>query len=117
VAAAVDAEAALASLVDAQVTFALDHPDLIVIHAREWGHLDTEQAHRVRLLQRQYVDVWVEVMQQCYPKASRPRLVAAVQAAIGLINSTPYVGPVNRRTLQPMLHDMALAALHAVGSR
>ena len=117
VAATADAETALAALVDEQVTFALDHPDLIVVHARELRHLDTEQAHRVRLLQRQYVDVWVDVMQRCYPKASRARLVAAVQAAIGLINSTPYVGRVSRRTLQPMLHDMALAALHAVGSR
>ncbi len=114
--AAADDEDALASLVREQVTFALDHPDLIVVHARELRHLDTEQAHRVRLLQRQYVDVWVEVMQRQYPKAHRPRMVAAVQAAIGLINSTPYVGRVSRRALAPMLTSMALAALHAVGA-
>lgn len=112
-----DADAALAALVHEQVTFALDHPDLIIVHARELRHLDTEQAHRVRLLQRQYVDVWVDVMRRRYPRTGRPRLVAAVQAAIGLINSTPYVGRVNRRTLAPMLTDMALAALHAVGTR
>jgi AcrR family transcriptional regulator len=115
--AADDDEAALAALVHGQVAFALDHPDLIVVHARELRHLDTEQAHRVRLLQRQYVDVWVEVMQRRYPRADRARLVAAVQAAIGLINSTPYVGRVGRRTLSPMLKEMALAALHAVGTR
>ena len=67
----------------------------------------------MRALQRQYVDVWVAVMQRRHPRARRPRLVAAVQAAIGLINSTPYVGPVSRRTLAPLLHDMALAALAA----
>lgn len=116
VAAAGDAEGALRALVTEQVTFALDHPDLIVVHTRELRHLDTEQAHRVRLLQRQYVDVWVDVMQQCYPRATRPTLIAAVQAAIGLINSTPYVGRVPRRTLEPMLTAMALAALHAVGT-
>lgn len=110
-----DAEAALAALVHAQVRFALDQPDLIVVHARELRHLDTEQAHLVRLLQRQYVDVWVDVLHRIYPRARRPRLVAAVQAAIGLVNSTPYVGRVGRRTLAPMLHDMAIAALHAAG--
>jgi AcrR family transcriptional regulator len=115
--AAPDPEAALAALVHAQVRFALDQPDLIVVHSRELHHLDTDQAHRVRLLQRQYVDVWVDVMHRRYPRVGRPRLAAAVQAAIGLINSTPYVGRVNRRTLAPMLHDMALAALHAVGAK
>ncbi len=113
---AAGADAALVALVHEQVSFALDHPDLIVVHARELHHLDTEQAHRVRLLQRQYVDVWVDVMRRRYPRAGRARLVAAVQAAIGLINSTPYVGKVNRRTLAPLLHEMALAALHAVGT-
>lgn len=116
VAEAADAEAALRALVHEQVTFAMDHPDLIVVHARELRHLDAQQAHGVRLLQRQYVDVWVEVAQRCYPTTSPSTLVAAVQAAIGLINSTPYVGKVPRRTLAPMLTDMALAALHAVGS-
>jgi len=107
---------ALRALVREQVTFAMDHPDLIVVHARELRHLDTAQAHRVRLLQRQYVDVWVDAMHRRYPKAGRPKLVAGVQAAIGLINSTPFVGTVPRRTLAPMLTDMALAALHAVGA-
>jgi AcrR family transcriptional regulator len=111
-----DAEAAMRALVHEQVAFAMDHPDLIVVHARELRHLDTAQAHRVRLLQRQYVDVWVEVMHGRYPRVGRPKLVAAVQAAIGLINSTPFVGAVPRRTLAPMLTDMALAALHAVGA-
>lgn len=113
---AADPSAALRALVQEQVTFALDHPDLIVVHARELRHLDTDQAHRVRLLQRQYVDVWVDVMRRLHPNVRRPKLVAAVQAAIGLINSTPYVGTASRRTLQPLLTDMALAALRSVDS-
>lgn len=111
--AAPDADTALEALVRMQVAFALDHPDLIVVHARELHHLGAEQAHEVRALQRQYVDVWVAVMQRRHPRARRSRLVAAVQAAIGLINSTPYVGAVARRTLAPLLHGMALAALAA----
>ena len=113
VADAADADAAIEALVRMQVAFALDHPDLIVVHARELHHLDAEQAHLVRALQRQYVDEWVEVMQRRHPRAQRPRLVAAVQAAIGLINSTPYVGGVSKRTLAPLLREMAAAALGA----
>ncbi|MDO8364948.1 MAG: TetR/AcrR family transcriptional regulator [Actinomycetota bacterium] len=114
VAQAADPAAALDALVRMQVEFALEEPDLIVVHARELHHLDTEQAHRVRSLQRQYVDVWVDAMQQANPRVKRPRLVAAVQAAIGLVNSTPYVSRLPRKSLEPLLHDMAIAALAAV---
>jgi AcrR family transcriptional regulator len=114
--AATDAEAALAALVDMQVRFALGQPDLIVVHGRELRQLDEQQAHTVRALQRQYVDVWVSVLRRLYPRVARARATAAVQAAIGLINSTPHSGNLRPRTLSPMLRDMALAALHAVGS-
>lgn len=114
-AAATDAEALLAALVEQQVQFALRQPDLIVVHARELRQLDDEQAHIVRALQRQYVDVWVAVLRRLYPRVVKARATAAVQAAIGLINSTPYTGSLQPRSLAPMLRDMALAALHAVG--
>jgi hypothetical protein len=89
---------------------------LIVVHGRELRQLDEQQAHTVRALQRQYVDVWVSVLRRLYPRVARARATAAVQAAIGLINSTPHSGNLRPRTLSPMLRDMALAALHAVGS-
>lgn len=113
---AADAEAALAALVDMQVRFALGQPDLIVVHGRELRQLDAQQAHTIRALQRQYVDVWVVVLRQMYPRIARARATAAVQAAIGLINSTPFSGTLQPRALSPMLRDMALAALHAIGS-
>lgn len=114
VASAEDDTEALAALVHMQVEFALDEPDLIIVHARELHHLDAEQAHAVRALQRQYVDVWADVVERLRPEVTRPRSVAAVQAAIGLVNSTPYVGKLPRKALAPLLHDMALAALAAV---
>lgn len=46
--AAPNAEAALAALVGVQVRFALGQPDLIVVHGRELGQLDEQQAHTVR---------------------------------------------------------------------
>ena len=107
-------EAALAALVAMQVEFALDEPDLIVVHGRELHHLNAEQAHSVRSLQRQYLEVWVDALHRRHPNANRARLAAAVQAAIGLVNSTPYVGKLPRKALAPLLHDMALAALAAV---
>lgn len=112
--AAASDEAALEALVAMQVEFALDEPDLIVVHGRELRHLEPEQAHRVRALQRQYVDVWVDVLQRRVPTANRARLTAAVQAAIGLVNSTPYVGRLPRKSLAPLLREMATAALAAV---
>lgn len=114
VASAEDDTEALAALVHMQVEFALDEPDLIIVHARELHHLDAEQAHAVRALQRQYVDVWADVVERLRPEVTRPRSVAAVQAAIGLVNSTPYVGKLPRKALAPLLHNMALAALAAV---
>ena len=114
--AAADCEAALAALVDMQVRFALSQPDLIVVHGRELRQLDEQQAHTVRALQRQYVDVWAAVLRQLYPRIARARATAAVQATIGLINSTPHSGTLQPRTLSPMLRDMALAALHAIGT-
>ena len=114
VAAAADDREALGALAQMQVEFALDEPDLIVVHARELSNLDAEQAHAVRALQGQYVDVWVDVGERLHPSASRPRLAAAVQAAIGLVNSTPYVGRLPRKQLAPLLRDMALAALAVV---
>jgi len=114
--AATDPEIALGALVDMQVRFALGQRDLIVVHGRELRQLDEQQAHTVRALQRQYVDVWVAVLRQRYPRIGRARATAAVQAAIGLINSTPHSGTLQPRTLSPMLCDMALAALHAIGT-
>ena len=105
---------ALTSLVDQQVAFALGEPDLIVVHARELHHLEPADAHRVRSLQRQYIDVWVGVLEESLPDVARARVAAAVQATIGLINSTPYLGRVDRPSLAPMLRTMALASLSAI---
>lgn len=114
VAAATDAADALVRLVEQQVAFALGEPDLIVVHARELHHLDPADEHRVRLLQRQYLDVWVGVLEPSRPAVPRHHLAAGVQAAIGLVNSTPYLGRVPREVLEPMLSRMALAALDAI---
>ena len=107
---------ALDRLIDQQVTFALDEPDLIVVHSRELHHLDSSDAHRVRRLQRQYVDLWVGVLALA-TDAPANRIAAGVQATIGLINSTPHLTRVSRADLAPMLRRMALQALSGISSK
>ena len=68
----------------------------------------------MRALQRQYVDVWVGVLRRLYPRVATARATAAVQAAIGLINSTPYVHGLGRVATASLLREMSLAALAAV---
>jgi len=105
---------ALLRLVAGQVTFALREPDLIVVHGRDLHHLEAAQAQRVRALQRQYIDVWTGVLAATHPNVARNRLGAGVRAVIGLVNSTPNLGRVDRASLESMLSDMALAALAAI---
>ena len=114
VAGSVDDTDALRRLVDGQVAFAITEPDLIVVHGRDLHHLEVPQAQRVRLLQRQYIDVWTAVLAPSHPDVARNRLGAAVRAVIGLINSTPNLGRVDRSSLAPMLSAMALAALGSI---
>lgn len=109
-------EQALAQLVAEHVAFALREPDLIVVQARELHHLESADAHRVRTLQRQYIDVWVGVLETSMPGTPGNRIAAAVQAVIGLINSTPYIGRVDRSALAPMLSAMSLSALAGIGA-
>jgi AcrR family transcriptional regulator len=97
-AAAADASSALAALIAGHVDFALDDRDLITLHDRELLHLKEEDRHRVRRLQRSYVELWVEVVRESFPALAEPEAEpvarAAVHAVFGLINSTPHsAGP------------------------
>jgi AcrR family transcriptional regulator len=60
--AASDPAAALEALVEFHTDFALDHPELITVQDREFAHLPAEDRHRVRRLQRAYVEIWVEAL-------------------------------------------------------
>ncbi|MGD9997403.1 MAG: TetR/AcrR family transcriptional regulator [Ilumatobacteraceae bacterium] len=106
---------ALERLVGQQVDFALSEPHLIVVHTRDLHHLEPADAHRVRSLQRQYVDVWVDVIVQLFPDQQRTTLTSAAQAAIGLVNSTPYLDRGTVTELGNVLRSMALAAIGAMG--
>ncbi|HEU4810562.1 MAG TPA: TetR/AcrR family transcriptional regulator [Nocardioides sp.] len=111
VAAATDAPAAIAALVDWHVDFALRHRPLIVVQDRDWQSLPQEARERVRSLQREYVDLWAAQLRQLDDDVSMDRARAMSHAAFGLINSTPHSGLLPDVPMHDLLRDMALGAL------
>lgn len=86
---AADVEAALDGLVDFHLDFALAEPDLIRIQDRDLAHLPERAKRQVRKAQRQYVEIWVDLLRvRNVMDEADARLMA--HAAFGLLNSTPY---------------------------
>lgn len=109
-----DADGVLTELVRWQVDFALDNPELIVIQERDLDALPGPQRRTVRRLQRSYVEIWVDALRRRSPRLDEDSARTAVQATIGLINSTPHsVRTLAREPGAALLERMALAALRA----
>ncbi|TFD48790.1 TetR/AcrR family transcriptional regulator [Cryobacterium frigoriphilum] len=114
VGAATDAPCALAALVRFHVRFALDNPDVIRVQDRDLDSLPDADRHRVRALQRAYVELWVHVLGQVNPSTPVALLRMRAHATFGLINSTPHstaVAAAPAETVRALLEEMALAAL------
>ena len=102
---------ALRSLVDFHVDFALDHPDLIDVQARDLDAVPEVDRRAVRRLQSQYVTLWVDALVGQRPEMSPERARAAAHAVFGLINSTPHSARLSRPEMAGLLRAMALSAL------
>jgi AcrR family transcriptional regulator len=103
--------AQLRALVDFHVDFALDNPALITVHARDLATLSEPDAHRIRLLQRRYVEEWVAVIAGLHPDAPTAACRARAHAVFGLLNSTPHsAGRLPRPAMAELLSAMAVAA-------
>lgn len=111
--AAVDDRAALAALVDWHTSFALEHPALIVVQDRDWSALADDARETVRTTQREYVDVWVEVLLRLRPDLGRATAQAMVHATFGLLNSTPHSTFLPSDRMRGVLCTMALHGLSA----
>ncbi|MDH2412929.1 TetR/AcrR family transcriptional regulator [Nocardioides sp. CER19] len=111
VAAAPSPGAALASLVDWHVDFALRHRALIVVQDRDWSSLPAESREQVRGLQRSYVDLWAAQLRLLDPGLDLAAARAMAHAAFGLINSTPHSGLLPDEEMRAVLTAMALRAL------
>jgi AcrR family transcriptional regulator len=129
-------ESALDGLIRWHIGFALDSPELITLHGRELTHLTPDDQKQVRRYQRQYVELWVEVVGETYPDRRVPQnpddepdalVRAAVHSVFGLINATPYSAtaghhqthadghPVPGRTgMEDLLHRMSHGAFSAI---
>ena len=118
VAEAPDPRAALDSLLQGHIDFALDESALITLHDRELLHLPDAERHQVRSLQRQYVELWVDVAGDTFPGLGATAR-ASVHAVFGLLNSTPHSatgpggGAADRTAMADLLHRLALGALGA----
>ena len=113
-------EAVLDALIDGHIDFALDDRPLITVHDRELDRLREADRKRVRQLQRQYVELWVEVVRRVHPGSTESQARAAVHAVFGLLNSTPHLGRPGalpgRTEMAELLHRLALGAFGAVAA-
>ena len=112
VAASDDPWVVLEALVDLQLEFALRQPELIVVHDRDLANLPPTARRRVRLLQRRYVELWVETLQRVHPGLAAQSARAAAHGAFGMLNSTPHAG--RGADARPLLRSMVLAAFRAL---
>ncbi len=104
----------LAELIAIHVDFAVDHRALISVEYRDLNEARPDDQDRVRLLQGQYVDIWVDALIGRHPSISVTAARPAVYAVLGLINSTPFSPRTGRVEMVRLLRTMAAAAIDAV---
>lgn len=108
----------LEALIRFHVDFALSDADVIRVQDRDLASLSDDDRHRVRRLQREYVDLWVMVLAGLHPTRTEADLRVRAHACFGLINSTPHSVRTARAapadsTVRGILESMASAALTA----
>ncbi|WP_415952250.1 TetR/AcrR family transcriptional regulator [Streptomyces sp. KLOTTS4A1] len=110
----------LDSLIEGHIDFALDDRPLITLHDRELDRLRDSDRKLVRQLQRQYVELWVEVVRKVYPTLVEADARASVHAVFGLLNSTPHLSRPGalpgRAAMAGLLHRLALGAFAAAAA-
>lgn len=114
VAEAADDATALTGLIAFHVDFALANPDVIRVQDHDLDSLTIEDRHTVRALQREYVELWVDVLARLRPEEPPAALRTRAHATFGLINSTPHSSRTgSARATRDILERMAHAALIA----
>lgn len=85
-----DPAVALDGLIDFHLDFVFTEPDLIRIQDRDLAHLPAAAKRQVRRAQRQYVEVWVDVLRRHSPAVGENAARLMAHATFGLMNSTPH---------------------------
>ncbi|MFD7787118.1 TetR/AcrR family transcriptional regulator [Streptomyces nojiriensis] len=114
--AAGDPARVLSSLIDGHIDFALDDRALITLHDRELDRLREADRKLVRQLQRQYVELWVEVVRELHPEVGEAEVRVAVHAVFGLLNSTPHLAALGREAVESLLRRLAHGAFAALSA-
>jgi AcrR family transcriptional regulator len=103
---------ALDPIIAMHVDFAVDNRSLITVHFRDLVQAQKADQRRVKDLQSAYVDIWVDIVAAQHIRVLDTREVrAAVHAALGLINSTPFSGRLRRDAHVSLLRTMASGAI------
>ncbi|WP_255206702.1 TetR/AcrR family transcriptional regulator [Mycolicibacterium sp. PAM1] len=117
-----DAASTLENLIDFHLDFALDESDLIRIQDRDLGNLPPAAKRQVRRKQRQYVEIWVDVLRRCTPGLSEADARLMAHGTFGLLNSTAHsMKPGTTKTAEAgsrtVLREMTVAALTSAERR
>jgi AcrR family transcriptional regulator len=112
---AVAPDVALDGLIDFHLDFVFGESDLIRIQDRDLGHLPAQAKRQVRKAQRQYVEIWVEVLRELDPTLDESDARLMAHATFGLLNSTPHsLRPGSGTTAsRAVLRAMTVAALNS----
>ncbi|MET0812137.1 MAG: TetR/AcrR family transcriptional regulator [Microbacterium sp.] len=106
----------LDQLVAFHVDFALTDADVIRVQDRDLESVSDDDRHTVRRLQREYVELWIEVLRELRPDRTASEQRVRAHACFGLINSTPHSVRALRdapseKTVRGILESMARTAL------
>jgi AcrR family transcriptional regulator len=94
--------------------FAVQDRDLITIHFRDLMHASPADQEKVRRSQARYVALWVGALQARHPGVDHQTAIAAVHAAFGLMNSTPFNRRLPADRMEGLLARLATASLDAI---
>ncbi|MEU8352505.1 TetR/AcrR family transcriptional regulator [Streptomyces sp. NPDC048845] len=107
----------LDSLIEGHIDFALHDRALITLHDRELDRLRESDRKLVRQFQRQYVELWVEIVRRVHARLTEAEARACVHAVFGLLNSTPHLDRPGalpgRGAMAALLHRLARGAFAA----
>lgn len=101
----------LAGLIGVHVNFVVTEPDLIRVHFRDLEVLPAELKGEVRIVQREYVRLWVATLRTLRPDLDEVEARARAHAVFGLLNSSPRLPVLEEARTRALLARMAEAAL------
>jgi AcrR family transcriptional regulator len=102
----------LDAIVAHHVAFVFEQTGNIITWRTEFRSLPEADRHRLRYLQRLYIEEWVRTVKKLRPELGDEHVRAMCHAAISLIQSyTEFHSPVSTETMRRILHSMAVQAL------